>query len=93
MTGYLQRRYDFDTREMASAYDEAFYWSSRFGTILLDNVPLRSNANILDLACGTGFPTFELAHICGPSCRVTGVDIWTEALDRARSKLAFYELP
>jgi arsenite methyltransferase len=93
MTGYLGQRYDFNTPEMASVYDELSFWSARFGMLLFEHIQLRGGMNILDLACGTGFPTFELAHAHGDSCRVTGIDIWKEALDRARSKLRIYDLP
>src|ERR1700730_6132421 len=93
MTDYLQQRYDFNTPEMASVFDESSFWSSRFGAMLFEHLHLRRNIDILDLGCGTGFPTFELAHVHGDSCRITGIDVWKEALDRARSKLEVYNLP
>jgi arsenite methyltransferase len=93
MTDYLEKRYDFNTPQMASVFDEASFWSSRFGARLFEHLELRRNIDILDLGCGTGFPTFELAHVHGDSCRVTGIDVWREALDRARSKLEVYDLP
>jgi arsenite methyltransferase len=94
MTSYLlQQPYDYNTPQMASVFDELSFWSSRFGAILFEHLELRRNIDILDLACGAGFPTFELAHVHGGSCRVTGIDVWKEALDRARSKLAVYDLP
>jgi len=74
------------------AYDELSFWSSRFGALLFDRLELRPNITGLDVACGTGFPLFELAHAHGPSSHFTGIDIWPEALVRARRKLAVYGL-
>lgn len=72
------------------AYDELSLWASRFGTLLLDNLELRPDVRGLDVACGAGFPLFELAHVHGPSSHWTGVDIWADALERARRKRAVY---
>lgn len=69
------------------AYDELSFWSSRFGALLFDNLELRVNTKGLDVACGTGFPLFELAHAHGPSSHFTGLDPWTAGLRRARRKL------
>jgi ubiquinone/menaquinone biosynthesis C-methylase UbiE len=74
-------------------FDEASLWSARFGLFLLNRLPLRPNLDILDLACGTGFPLFELAHMYGATCRVTGVDSWKDSVERARAKLNIYQLP
>jgi arsenite methyltransferase len=93
MTDYLQRVNDLDASEIASVYDQLSFWSSRFGEFLFKHIDLRGNIDILDVGCGTGFPLFELAQVYGRSCRVTGIDIWREALDKARSKLQVYGLP
>lgn len=74
------------------AYDELSFWGARFGMLLFDNLELRPDVKGLDVACGTGFPLFELAHAHGPSSHWTGVDIWAPALVRARRKLAVYGL-
>lgn len=75
------------------AYDELSFWSSRFGALLFDNLELRPNVRGLDVACGTGFPLFELAHAHGPSSHFTGVDIWFDALVRARRKQNVFGTP
>lgn len=72
------------------AYDELSFWSSRFGALLFDNLELRPNVRGLDVACGSGFPLFELAHAHGPGSHFTGVDIWFDALVRARRKRKVY---
>lgn len=74
------------------AYDELSFWGSRFGALLFEHLELRPNVKGLDVACGTGFPLFELAHAHGPSSHWTGVDIWPAGLARARRKLAVYGL-
>ena len=64
------------------AYDELSFWSSRFGALLFDHLELRPNVIGLDIACGTGFPLFELAHAHGPSSHFTGLDVWPDAIRR-----------
>jgi arsenite methyltransferase len=92
MTDFVMPESNFTNAEIASVYDELSFWSSRFGALLFRHIRLQRNLNILDLGCGPGFPMFELAHIYGNSCRVIGVDIWKEAIDRAKAKLAVYGL-
>lgn len=36
---------------------------------------------------------FELAQVYGPSCQVIGIDLWKEAVERARAKQQAYQLP
>jgi ubiquinone/menaquinone biosynthesis C-methylase UbiE len=93
MTDYLKRSTDYHDADIASAFDELSFWSSRFGQLLFRHIELRGHIDILDLGFGTGFPLFELAHSFGPTCRVTGLDIWTEAIERARLKQKVYALP
>jgi ubiquinone/menaquinone biosynthesis C-methylase UbiE len=73
-----------------AAYDELSFWASRFGALLFENLELRRNIRGLDVACGAGFPLIELAWVHGPSSHFTGVDVWKEALDRARRKIAYH---
>ena len=79
-------------RFVPDAYDELSFWSSRFGALLFDNLELRRGIVELDVACGAGFPLFELAHVHGPSSRFVGVDIWKEGLARAAGKIEVYGL-
>ncbi|HYP39540.1 MAG TPA: class I SAM-dependent methyltransferase [Chloroflexia bacterium] len=91
MGHYLQHKNDLGV--IARVYDELSFWSSRFGALLFDNLELRKGMNILDVGCGTGFPLFHLVHLHGSSCRVTGIDVWAEGLERAQLKLETYGLP
>jgi arsenite methyltransferase len=92
MKKYLLHRNDFSRPEIASVVDELSFWSSRFGRLLFDNIGIRRDIKILDLACGVGFPLFEMAHVFGESCHITGIDIWKEGLNRARWKQSVYNL-
>jgi ubiquinone/menaquinone biosynthesis C-methylase UbiE len=92
MSGYLKGN-TYNPETIPTVFDQLSFWSSRFGALLFENIELRPNLNILDLGCATGFPLFELAFTFGASCRVTGIDVWAEALERARQKQAIYNLP
>jgi arsenite methyltransferase len=93
MPDFLHRTYDLHQPELASAFDEVSFWAARFGAFLFQHLTLRPHLAILDLACGTGFPLFELAQVYGPSCQVTGIDLWKEAIERARTKQQVYQFP
>jgi ubiquinone/menaquinone biosynthesis C-methylase UbiE len=93
MTDYLKIKNDFNDADTVSILDELSFWSARFGVLLFNNLEMRAYRNVLDLACGLGFPLFELAHILGRDCHIAGVDIWRAALQRAKLKLSVYQLP
>lgn len=86
MPQFLHMTYDLDDPDIASVLDQVSLWAARFGLFLFSHLELRPNLHILDLACGTGFPLFELAQMHGASCQVTGVDNWKQAIERARWK-------
>jgi ubiquinone/menaquinone biosynthesis C-methylase UbiE len=90
MPDFLHVTYDLNDPDVASAVDQVSLWAARFGLFLLSHLELRPNLNILDVACGTGFPLFELAQMYGASCQVTGIDIWKQGLERARLKARTY---
>lgn len=75
------------------AYDETSFWSARFGALLFKHLELHPHVKGLDVACGTGFPLFELAHVHGPSSHWTGVDVWPGGLERARRKHNVFQTP
>jgi arsenite methyltransferase len=90
MSDYLDHRNDLSDPDFVDVLDEVSFWSSRFGHLLFEHIPLGPNRRILDLACGLGFPLFELAHASGASCRLVGVDLWERALERAAWKRTVY---
>jgi ubiquinone/menaquinone biosynthesis C-methylase UbiE len=92
MTDYLHHRTDLSDPAVVATMDELSFWSSRFGHLLFQHLPLGPHRRILDLACGLGFPLFELAHASGPGCRLVGADPWARALERAERKRRVYGL-
>jgi arsenite methyltransferase len=76
----------------AEIYDETSFWSARFGALLFDHLEIHRGIRGLDVGCGTGFPLIELAHVHGPSSHFTGIDIWVDALERARVKRELHGL-
>jgi arsenite methyltransferase len=90
MPDFLSVAYDLNDPDTASVVDQVSLWAARFGLFLLSHLDVRPNLNILDVACGTGFPLFELAQMHGASCQVTGIDIWKQGLARARLKARTY---
>jgi arsenite methyltransferase len=93
MTEYLDRPVGWlHPRYAEAAYDELSLWASRFGALLFDNLEIRRHIRGLDIACGAGFPLLERAHVHGASSHFTGLDLWRDALVRARGKRELYEL-
>ncbi|MDP4090477.1 MAG: methyltransferase domain-containing protein [Bacillota bacterium] len=82
---YLEDKISFDN-DMVCCYDELPLWSSPFGIMLLNNIPLKRNSSVVDIGCGTGFPLLELAQRLGESCRIFGIDPWEAAVSRAIRK-------
>ncbi len=58
------------------------------GRRAIDCLDVRPGQRVLDLGCGTGPTTVELARRVGPHGSVLGVDIAAEMLDRARQRAA-----
>jgi len=88
MTEYLKHpAFDFDSPQVATDYDQNSNWSPYFGEMIFNHVPLRRDQCVLDIACGTGYPTLELSQRLGPTSHVYGIDTWRAALDRAQHKV------
>lgn len=88
---FLHDEINFDDN-MVCYYDELPLWSSPFGILLLNNIPLRKDSIIVDIGCGTGFPLLELAQRFGDSCKMFGIDPWDKAIDRANRKKEHYKI-
>ncbi|MHA2249674.1 MAG: class I SAM-dependent methyltransferase [Candidatus Kariarchaeaceae archaeon] len=84
---YLDETYDWTDPDLIAITDDATYWYTNFGNFLFKHIILENNVKMLDLACGTGFPLFELAERFGPTCNAVGVDIWEEAIKRCKLKI------
>ncbi len=64
-------------------------WSAPFGRLLLSvflTLPRDSGWQVLDVACGTGYPTLEIARFLGADCDIAGIDVWEEAIQFARRR-------
>jgi len=56
------------------------------GRMAMDRVGIRSGERVLDVGCGCGDTALEIAGRVGPSGAVTGIDITTVMLERARTR-------
>ena len=92
MMDYLDRNVDLNAPSVVESYDELPLWSAFFGMLLLERIPMRPDATVLDVGCGTGFPVLELAGRLGPRAQLFAIDPWRPALDRARRKAKSYGL-
>lgn len=88
---FLNDNINFDD-SMVCYYDELPLWSSPFGILLLNNIPLKKNSTIVDIGCGTGFPLLELAQRFGQSCKLFGIDPWEKAIERTNGKMKQYRI-
>lgn len=78
---------DWKTQSVANIYDEANLWSAPFGKLLLDNIPMKLNAHVLDIGFGTGFPLIELSQRFGEHAQIFGVDIWEAGINKTTERI------
>ncbi len=88
----FQKIYDLDSDACVSALDDLCLWSAPFGMQLLETIRYRPKIRALDVACGSGFPTLEVAQRLGASSHAIGIDIWPRALRRAKAKQRLWRL-
>ncbi|MBM4157815.1 MAG: class I SAM-dependent methyltransferase [Ignavibacteria bacterium] len=86
------KKYDESDPEFVSVIDELPFWSAPFGMKMLGQLKIRKNITGLDIGSGLGFPLLEVAMRLGITCRLFGVDIWKEGIDRIRKKIKIYKL-
>jgi len=91
MASYLSYKFE-DSPEFVSTFDEMPLWSAHFGILLLKHLEYKSNLSILDIGSGAGFPLMEIAARFGSTCKCYGLDIWTNANNRAKQKIINYGL-
>jgi ubiquinone/menaquinone biosynthesis C-methylase UbiE len=63
-------------------------WSKRFGRMLIRGLDLPDRAQVLDVACGTGYPATEIVRKLGDGGRLIAIDESSALLDVARTKMA-----
>ncbi len=91
MTEYLNYSFN-DTPEFINTYDELPLWSAPFGLLLLEHIEMCESMTVLDIGSGAGFPLTEIAGRLGNTSSCYGLDIWTNANNRASQKVKDYDL-
>src|SRR5690242_12042021 len=76
--------------KLARIYDDeiAPVWGSRFGKMLLRNLAVPQKGQVLDISCGTGYPTVEILRRMSDGSRLIAIDASSAMLDVARRKVA-----
>lgn len=79
----------FKMEKLARIYDDQILpvWSHRFGRMLLRGLDIPERGQILDVACGTGYPATEILRRMPPSTRLIAIDGSSAMLDVARKKV------
>jgi ubiquinone/menaquinone biosynthesis C-methylase UbiE len=88
---YLTLTYDLADPGFVELQDAVIVpqWSAPFGRLLLSvflTLQRDGGWQVLDVACGTGYPTIELARFLGADCDIAGIDVWEEAIALARRR-------
>jgi len=75
--------------KLARIYDDEILpvWTRRFGRMLLRGLELQERAQVLDVACGTGYPATEILRRMGEGSRLIAIDGASPMLDVARRKV------
>jgi ubiquinone/menaquinone biosynthesis C-methylase UbiE len=74
--------------KLAKLYDREILpiWSQRFGKLLLRDLALPPKAMVLDVGCGTGYPSLEILRKMDEAGRIIAIDPSSSMLDEARTK-------
>lgn len=86
----VQSNRTLKVEKLARIYDDeiAPVWGARFGKMLLRNLALPDRGQVLDIACGTGYPTIEILRRLSEGSRLIAIDASSAMLDVARRKVA-----
>ena len=86
----VQPKRTLKVEKLARIYDEeiAPVWGSRFGKMLLRNLSVPEKCHVLDVSCGTGYPTIEILRRMTDGSRLIAIDASSAMLDVARRKIA-----
>jgi ubiquinone/menaquinone biosynthesis C-methylase UbiE len=88
VTGQAKRM--LRVEKLARIYDEeiAPCWGMRFGRLLLRNLSVPDRGQVLDISCGTGYPTIEILRRMTDGSRLIAIDESSAMLDVVRRKVA-----
>ncbi|HEY4239131.1 MAG TPA: class I SAM-dependent methyltransferase [Kofleriaceae bacterium] len=86
----VQPKRTLKVEKLARIYDDeiAPVWGARFGKMLLRNLALPERGQVLDISCGTGYPTIEILRRMSDGTRLIAIDASSAMLDVARRKVA-----
>jgi len=86
----IQQKRSLKVEKLARIYDEeiAPVWGTRFGKMLLRNLTVPERGQVLDVSCGTGWPTIEILRRMTDGSRLIAIDASSAMLDVARRKVA-----
>jgi ubiquinone/menaquinone biosynthesis C-methylase UbiE len=74
--------------KLAKIYDAEILplWSQRFGKMMLRELTLPAKAMVLDVGCGTGYPSLDILRKMDDQGRIIAIDPSSPMLDEARTK-------
>jgi ubiquinone/menaquinone biosynthesis C-methylase UbiE len=86
----VQPKRSLKVEKLARIYDDeiAPVWGTRFGKMLLRNLSVPARGQVLDISCGTGYPTIEILRRMSDGSRLIAIDASSALLDVARRKVA-----
>jgi ubiquinone/menaquinone biosynthesis C-methylase UbiE len=86
----VQPKRSLKIEKLARIYDDeiAPVWGTRFGKMLLRNLAVPARGQVLDVSCGTGYPTIEILRRMSDGSRLIAIDASSAMLDVARRKIA-----
>ena len=86
----VQQKRTLKVEKLARIYDDeiAPVWGTRFGKMLLRNLAVPERGQVLDISCGTGYPTIEILRRMSDGSRLIAIDASSAMLDVARRKIA-----
>lgn len=86
----VQSKRTLKIEKLARIYDDeiAPVWGARFGKMLLRNLAVPQKGQVLDISCGTGYPTIEILRRMSEGSRLIAIDASSAMLDVARRKVA-----
>ena len=78
----------FKEDKLAKIYDAEVVpiWSRRFGKMLLRDLTIPHKAMVLDVNCGSGYPSLEILKRMDEQGRIIAIDTSSPLLDEARTK-------
>jgi ubiquinone/menaquinone biosynthesis C-methylase UbiE len=84
----IQKR-SLKVEKLARIYDDeiAPVWGTRFGKMILRNLRVPDRGQVLEISCGTGWPTVEILRRMGDGSRLIAIDASSAMLDVARKKV------